>query len=121
MNLSNSKARILGALLILFGVLQTMSGQIQTLMPPDLYGWYTIVIGVAVIVLGTLKKGSGGLIKSNRTWLLGVALATLGAVQQFTDQLQVLLSPTAFTLFNIFVGAGIAVLGYLNAQDSDPV
>lgn len=118
MNLSNSKTRILGALLVLFGVLQTMSGQIQTLLPPDAYGWYTIVVGVAVFVLGVLKKGSGGVIQSNRTWFLGVVLAVLGGLQQFTDQLSVLLSPTAFTLFNIFAGAGIAVLGYLNAQDS---
>lgn len=120
MNLMNKKTQILGLLLVIFGVLQTMSPQIKTLVDPSVYGWYTVIVGVSLFALGVLKKGSGNILMSNRTWLTGLVLAVLGGFQQHTKEIEALLSPTAFTLFNIVGGLGIAILGYLNTLNNEP-
>ncbi len=55
--LSANKTKITGALLVAFGVLQTQSETIRDLLTPEKYALFTIIIGVAVAVLGFLNSG----------------------------------------------------------------
>jgi hypothetical protein len=113
------KTKWLGALLIAFGALQAMSSNVQQLLGPTAYVVFTIIIGVAVTTLGAIKKGSGGVIASNRTWLFGVLLVALGAVQGYSDQIKDLVTPGVFSAFTILTGIAVAVLGFLNTASDD--
>ena len=120
MNPIKTPTRWLGILLAIFGALQMMSEQIKGIVSPSAYGWYTIVVGVALVVLGAIKKGEGSFVMANKTWMIGVAITALGAVQQYSDTFSTLLGPHAFQIFNLVVGIGTAVLGILNAQAKPP-
>jgi hypothetical protein len=54
---SANKTKILGALLVAFGVLQAQSEQIRSLLTPERFAWFTIILGVGVAVLGFLNSG----------------------------------------------------------------
>jgi hypothetical protein len=108
------KTKWLGALLIAFGALQAMSDTVRSLLDPTSYAIFTIVVGVLVTTLGAIQKGTGGVIASNRTWLIGVLLIALGAVQGFSDQIKALVTPEVFSAFTIITGVAVAVLGFLN-------
>lgn len=115
--------KIIGILLALFGALQLMSEQIRTLISPEAYGWYTIAVGVALVVLGAIKRVEGSFLTANKTWIAGVVLAGLGALQQYSELFSSLLGAQAFQMFNIGIGLAVAVIGYWNtlqAQESTP-
>lgn len=56
--INNNKTKITGALLVAFGVLQTQSEQIRSLLTPNMFAGFTIVVGVAVAVLGFLNSAA---------------------------------------------------------------
>ena len=116
---SDHKTKWLGALLIAFGALQAMSSNVQALLGPTAYVVFTIIVGVVVTTLGAIKKGSGGVIASNRTWVLGVLLIALGAVQGYSDQIKDLVTPAVFSAFTVLTGIAVAVLGFLNTASDD--
>lgn len=58
MNYVNAnKTKITGALLVLFGVLQTQSETIRGLLDERAFAWFTIAVGCIVAVLGFLNSG----------------------------------------------------------------
>jgi hypothetical protein len=116
--LSENKTKIVGLLLVIFGALQAFSEQVRGLLSPTGYVVFTIIVGVVVTTLGAIKKGEGSLLTANRTWLTGVLLIALGALQGFSADIQALVSPAVFSGFTIFTGIGVAVLGFLNSQSS---
>lgn len=85
--LSANKTKLTGALLVAFGVLQTQSEQIRALLTPNVFAWFTIVVGVVVAVLGFLNSGGsitppgekqGGFARPLQLFFLAV-LATFAA------------------------------------------
>lgn len=55
--ISANKTKITGALLVLFGFIQTQSETLRALLTPERYAWVTMIIGGAVAVLGFLNSG----------------------------------------------------------------
>lgn len=54
--INNNKTKITGALLVAFGVLQTQSETIRSLLDEQGFAIFTIVVGVCVAVLGFLNS-----------------------------------------------------------------
>jgi hypothetical protein len=55
MKLFDHKTKLVGVVSIICGTLQA-SGQLQSLLSPDQYGWLTIVLGVGTAVCGFLNS-----------------------------------------------------------------
>lgn len=116
----NHKTKIFGALLIAFGAAQASLPSLQDSLSPMGYAVITLVIGLAVTVLGKLKAATGGFLWSNKTTITGILLILFSAVQAVMTQFEPLLSKDAFTIFTVVVGIGLAVLGFLNSMESTP-
>lgn len=115
----NHKLKILGAIMAGFGALQATLPALQEHLSPMGYAAITLAVGLAVTILGRLRDVTGGFLYSNKTTILGVLTIVFAAVQGVAAQFQMFLSPVQFTLFSIFIGVALAVLGILNSTDEE--
>jgi uncharacterized membrane protein HdeD (DUF308 family) len=116
----NHKTKILGAILVALGTLQPLIPTLSGDLTPTQMAIATLVVGLLVTILGSIKKATGGFLWSNKTTLSGLLMIIFSAVQGFMAQIEPLLSPPGFRVFTVCVGVGVAILGFLNSSEETP-